>query len=329
MTLVSRSFSLTSLQRDFDILLNEFRSLRDKSGKGAPIESTKLWGYRKKLNSESLKGDMNPLDLAALIGVVGKYCSLIPLLNSDRQINISEQKLLELLEGKHLLNDRDERYNDVFFELSMALRFLKSMPEHGEIDLSTECDVVVHNRYLAIECKYIHSEKKFRSEFSDAMNQLESRINNGIAQYGIVAYDLSNLIDHQEIFKFSRLIFDKFLKNYECLIESRSIISKDLREAGVLKSVVQDRNFFSVVNHFASHQAETIFYRNFKKSELEKFSDTKVAVIFQWSTYLLFEHEYEVIPVPYRGLTYYINKELPGDRYESIQRIIKSLASGI
>jgi len=326
MSSVSRSFSVEDLRRNFDNLLEILKDVRARTGSGASIESTKLWFYRKRLDSLD---QMTAMDASVLLGIINKYCSIAVLFDRDSIIDISQQKLLDLLDGKHVLQDKDEKYNDAFFEIDMALRFAKKFGNGCRIDLSTDCDVVVSSEGLAIECKYLHSEKKFRNEFSDAMNQLEKRLSAGLAKIGMVAYDLTNLVDFQVIFDFAQSTFEVFAKNYDLIVKNRSVFSQEILEKGVLQSVINDKNFMAVVSKFASHQADAIFYRNFKKSEFDKLSDNKIAVLYQFSYYLFFEYQNEVIPVPCRSMSYYINGNITKDRYNDIKRFINSLAVGI
>ncbi|WP_367351790.1 hypothetical protein [Achromobacter animicus] len=326
MNFVSYSLTTEDLIRNFDNLLKRFRDLRERTGSGAPIENTKLWTYRKNLDSLN---QMDPLDAAALVGIVNKYCSINSLFDVGEDIKIPEQKLLDLLYGRYLLQDEDEEYNNTFFELAMALRISQSMGNEGGIDLSTDCDVIWYDKDLAIECKYLHSEKKFRKELSKALDQLERRLSDGLANMGLVAFDLSNLVDHKIIFEFSRSTFYAFVKNYECLIERRSIFAQGISEEGVPMSVIQDRNFIKILTSFASHQLEAVFYRNFKKSELSKLSHNKVGVIFQLNISLLFEYQGEVIPIPSRAMSYYINKNINENKRDRVQKLIHSLATGI
>ncbi len=94
-------------------------------------------------------------------------------------------------------------------------------------------------------------------------------------------------------------------------------------------SVIQDRNFIKILTSFASHQLEAVFYRNFKKSELSKLSHNKVGVIFQLNISLLFEYQGEVIPIPSRAMSYYINKNINENKRDRVQKLIHSLATGI
>ncbi|ELO0914687.1 hypothetical protein RZD19_005194, partial [Pseudomonas aeruginosa] len=73
MSFVAKSLALDGLLEEFDLLIDNFRKLRLKIGKGATIETTKLWGYRKKLDDLE---KMEEMEVAALIGIVNKYRSI-------------------------------------------------------------------------------------------------------------------------------------------------------------------------------------------------------------------------------------------------------------
>jgi hypothetical protein len=51
MNFVSRSVAIGDLCERFDALIGNYRRLRATVGKGAAIETTKLWAYRKKFET--------------------------------------------------------------------------------------------------------------------------------------------------------------------------------------------------------------------------------------------------------------------------------------
>ncbi len=269
MSSVVRSEVVESLHTNYEELINNYRVLKEKLGVGAPVENTKLWHYKKEL---SRVGEMDLPEIARLFGIVNKYCALNELFKSDRNIKISDQKLIDLLGGKFLLEDENEKYNHSFFEVSMACRFSKLFSQSVEVDLSTDCDVVISSKGLAIECKYLHSEKKFRSEFSEAASQLDKRIQAGQAKIGIMAVDISTLVDRKRIFDFCQELFAMFVSNYELLIKNRSSFSHGIAEDGVSASIISDRYFRGIIKGYIGHELEMVFHRNFKKSERDKLS---------------------------------------------------------
>lgn len=326
MSFVSRSVDGDSLRADFDNLIENFRRIRAASGSGAPIEHTKLRAYQKQLENID---QLNNVELAGLIGIVNKYVAINELFKENCSIKVPDQKLLDLLGGQHVLTDENENYNDTFFELAMAIRFAQRSGLESEIDLTSECDVVVVSEGLAIECKYLHSEKKFRADFSDAIKQLDKRLHAAQAKTGIVAVDISNLIDKEKIWQFSQELFESFAKNYELLVDRRSAFAYEISKDGIIQSILSDRNFSGIIASYASHEAEAVFYRNFKRSEIEKLDTEKVAVIFQINHCLCFEYQGKVVPVPFRSANYYINKNLSDESYKEVEVLLHSLAVGI
>lgn len=326
MSSVVRSEIVETLHANYELLINNYRMLKKKLGSGAPVENTKLWYYKKEL---SRVGEMDLPEIARLFGIVNKYCNLNELFRSDRKIIIEDQKLIDLLGGKSVLDDENEKYNHSFFEVSMAGRLSKLFSHSVEVDLSTDCDVVISSRGLAIECKYLHSEKKFRSEFSDAASQLNKRIQVGQAKIGIIAIDISNLVDRQKIFDFSQELFATFVKNYERVIENRGSFAHGISEDGVSSSILKDKNFVTLIKGYIGHELEMVFHRNFKKSEHDKLSDEIVGTFYQANIDLCFEYQGLIHPVPLRNACHFINLDLDDSTYDSIHKTFQSMAVGI
>ncbi|WP_181265762.1 hypothetical protein [Pseudomonas aeruginosa] len=326
MSSVVGSQLVESLHTRYDELIKNYRTLKKNLDSGAPIENTKLWHYKKEL------ARVNEMDLPAiarLYGIINKYCNLNELFRSDRKIIIEDQKLIDLLGGKFILDDENEKYNHSFFEVSMAGRFSKVFSHNAKIDLSTECDVVISAQGLAIECKYLHSEKKFRNEFSDGASQLNKRIQAGQAETGIIAIDISNLVDRQRVFDFSQYLFSLFIRNYELLVESRCSLSHGIAADGVSKSILKDQNFIGLIKTYIGHELEMVFHRNFKKSERDKLSEAIVGVFYQANLDLCFEYKESIHPVPLRSACYFVNMELEDSAYNSTQDLFRSMAIGI
>ncbi|WP_454562766.1 hypothetical protein [Pseudomonas sp. AIG] len=325
MSTVVRSEAVKSLHTNYDTLINNYRILKEKLGSGAPVENTKLWHYKKELNRV---GEMDVPAIARLFGIVNKYCALNELFRNDRKTIVEDQKLIDLLGGKFVLDDENEKYNHSFFEVSMAGRFSKLFSHSVEVDLSTECDIIISSKGLAIECKYLHSEKKFRSEFSDAASQLNKRIQAGQAKTGIIAIDISNMVDRQRIFEFSQELFATFVRNYELLIESRCSFSHGIAEDGVSVSVLEDKNFVHLINRYIGHELEMVFHRNFKRSEHDKLSAAIVGAFYQANLDLCFEYQGLIHPVPLRSAGHFVNMALEDSAYDNIQKLFKSMAVG-
>ena len=174
----------------------------------------------------------------------------------------------------------------------------------------------------------MHSEKKFRNEFSDAASQLDKRIQAGQAKIGIIAIDISTLVDRQRIFDFSQELFAMFVRNYELLIESRSSFSHGIAEDGVSVSILKDKNFGDLIKGYIGHELEMVFFRNFKKSERDKLSDAIVGAFYQANLDLCFEYQGLIHPVPLRSAGRFVNLELEDTAYDSVQKLFSSMAVG-
>jgi hypothetical protein len=325
MTVVRKNTALSDLAERFDILINNYRSLLSKVRPKAAVEKTKLWSYKRSFQS---LGDMKGPELTSFLGLISKYCAINYIFDNPSRIMIPDEKLLELLEGRHIIDDAGEGYNGTFFELSMAIRLAQRLGAAAVIDLTTDCDVIWGQEF-AFECKYLQSSKKFRSNISDAMSQLDSRIDGGLAKIGIVALDLTNLLDREKIQSFAQGVFDSFATSYVELSSSRGYLASGLQEDGVVTSVLNDKNFANIVSGFIAFQAEQTFHLNFTFSELDKLDERKVAIFYQYSNFIYVDYNGEVVPLPFRGLNYFISHGLPSIYYSAIERLAHSLAVGI
>ncbi|MER2906817.1 hypothetical protein [Morganella morganii] len=319
--------SIDEVVRDFGVLVDNFDGLLSGAGSKTNIKSTKLGKYQKMLDNLS---DMKNRELSGLIGIVNRYQAMNRLFSPDSGISISSDKLMKILEGDAKIHDTNEGYNDDFFELSMAIRFAVAFNTYGDssdIDLTTVCDVIVGKEY-AIECKYLHSLRGLRENVSKAIEQAKKRVDSGLAKLGIVALDLSNVCDNDKIWDFSQDIFSSFLTSYGKMAD-KGLHSRQIREDGILGSIISDRNFFTLLNSYIAHEAESVFYSEFGNRECGKLNRDVIAIIFQTSNCFCFEFEGEVIPVPCRSMGYYINPGLPRLHYIAARGMLNNLASGI
>lgn len=329
MSFVANSVDMEGLLLEYEKLIDNFRCLIAKVESGANIESTKLWKYKKELEKIDV---LDGKDLAALIGIINKYRAVNIVFDPSSGIKLPGENLLKLLDGQPLIHDQGEEYNDSFFELSMAIRFAKRFSEYlgadFGIDMTGQCDVVFKNE-LAIECKYPHSKNKVRKRIAEGVDQVRKRVDEGLAPIGIVALDISNIIDKEKVWDFSQDVFDRFVVSYERLIKSRCVLSKEMRRGGLLNSILNDRYFQGIISQYVAHEAESVFYENLTFAEHEKLNRDVVAIAFQTNNYLCFEHAGNVVPVPCRSMGYYINKSLPRAYYHAVERMLHSLAVGI
>ncbi|MEQ9866032.1 hypothetical protein [Pectobacterium aroidearum] len=319
--------SIDDVVRDFGVLVGNFEKLLSESGSKTNIKSTKLGKYQKML--DDLSG-MENRELSGLIGIVNRYLAMNSLFSHESGVSINNDKLMKILEGDAKIHDANEGYNDDFFELSMAIRFavtFKANDYPSDIDLTTVCDVIAGKEY-AIECKYLHSLRGLRDNVAKAIDQAKKRVDGGLAKLGIVALDLSNVCDNDKIWDFSQDVFSSFLKSYGKMA-NKGFFSNQIREDGVLSSIISDGNFSKLLNGYISHEADSVFYSEFGKREFDKLNRDVIAIIYQTSNCFCFELDSEVIPVPFRSMGYYVNPELPRLHYFATKGMLNNLASGI
>ncbi|AZL68722.1 hypothetical protein [Pseudomonas oryziphila] len=312
--------SFVEVAEDFARLLDEFQRLLVKHGSNTNVRNTKLGFYERQLKEIS---SLPNQDAAMLASIVTRYNLLNRLFPRPENIKIKDADLMKLLEGASDLQEKGQEYNDTFFELSMALRFLPSEKATVNLDMTTICDVIV-NEELAVECKYLHGIKGLRPNLSKGLKQLDERVEKKLASYGFVALDLSALVDHQKIWNFAQSVFSEFLGVYAKLEERNKLAA-----GGILQHATKDKNFEKIISSFVSLQIESIFYGELGDHEVEKMSKHCLGVLFQCSVDLVFEHDEELLPVSIRAMNYFINPSIPASQHDEIRHAIKNLASGI
>lgn len=315
---------------DYHMLLDNFRKLIISEGSKIKIENTKLFKYKKLIDNSQ---NLHVKELCNLIGLLNKYCSINTLFDTNSVIEISNRDILKLIEGKPVIDDQDENYNDAFFEAEMAIRFAKAFNKNQKqkykINMCSICDIIIDKK-IAIECKYVHGVKRIREKISDGVSQIETRVSEGLASVGIVALDISNLVNQEKILKFSQSLYYEFLEDYKEIMESRSILVKEKKDAeALILDVISNNHFKRIVNDYASHEIERVFYKNFTKHEKEKIDKNAFAVVYQANFYMHFENDEAVVPVPMRTMGYYINETISTSERRKVEHLIHSLAVGI
>jgi hypothetical protein len=264
--------------------------------------------------------------LAKIIEIVIKYNSINNIFTHN--ITYNKNDLIKIIEGKpDYAQDSNEGYNDHFFELSMAVRFLLSLKNsdknsNAKINLDGVCDIII-NDLIAIECKYIHSTSNIIKNIQKAKNQIDKRIADNQAKYGFIALDLSHICPKEKFKEFANYTLNKFIESYEILRTKGHI------QGGILKNILDDRNFLKIISSYIMMVVETTLY-----SELGFSYDlggNVIAIIFQSNNSFVFEYKDEVYPVPTRGMTYFLNPKLrlTNNKVVEIERFIHSLAVGI
>lgn len=327
MSLVVSKIKLEDVHDEFESLLDNIQELLIESGSKTKISSTKLGVYKKMLKDTEQIG---PEEFANLIAIINRYKELNIFFEHQNNIIFDNKDLIKTIEGKALLDDSQEEFNNTFFELSMAIRFSKAFDKDlCKIDLTTICDLIINER-VAIECKYIHGKNRLEENIKKAIEQINSRVENGLAEFGIIALDISNLIDKEKVRKFSQEIFQEFVYSIEKL-EKNSFCSEIIKKDGVYGSVINNSNFRNIIKSFSAHCLEQKFNESLHKNLKIRINNENnvVAVIFQSYNNLCFEYQNIRYPLPNRGLTYFINESLDAREHNLIKKIINSLAVGV
>lgn len=238
-------------------------------------------------------------------------------------VDFNKKDLAKIIEGKPSYEDDiNEDYNDFFFELSMAVRFILSSNDDNKktINLDTDCDIIIDDT-LAVECKYIHSKSNIANSIRKARKQFEQRVSDGQAKYGYIALDLSSIISRDKVNEFAKYTFDIFVKNYESL-EKKGFLKSD-----ILEGILVDRNFNNIIGCYITNELETSLYG--EVGFTHKLGINTAAIIFQSLNSFSFEYNGEVRPLTTRGMTYYLNSSLNDNQKELIKNHIHGLAVGI
>lgn len=327
MSLVVSNVNLENVYSDFESLLNNLQDLLVESGYKTRISSTKFGIYKKMIQD---RNQIDARDFSNLIAIVNRYNELNILFKKSNNIIFDNRELMKIIEGKALVDDSKEEFNNIFFELSMAIRFSKAFDnDFFKIDLTSICDLII-NDSVAIECKYIHGKNRLEENIKKAIQQINARVENGLAKFGIIALDISNLIDKEKVRKFSEEIFQEFVISIEKL-EKNSFVSEMIKEEGIYSSVINNSNFGNIIQSFSAHCLEQKFYESLHKNLKIRINSEKhiVAVIFQSYDNLCFEYNGIRYPLPARALTYFINETLDERKSKLIEKIIHSLAVGV
>lgn len=283
------------------------------------ISSKKLGRVKKDLNNLL---DLDNEEIAKTIEIATKYNSI----NQIFSLNVDCDKLdlFKIIEGSTSPEtESNEKYNDFFFEFSMAARFLKSIQKNNEkvkINLAGDCDIIV-DETLAIECKYIHSQAGIVANVDKGNEQVAKRIANRQANCGFVAVDLSNLAPREKINNFINFTLSNFLESYARL-EAKQPIRRNL-----LERVLSDRNFSEIIGDYFSFEVETILYEELGFSY--EMGDGTMAILVQAINTFVVEYEGQVVPIPSRCMTYIINPKLGAKVTDEVKQFIHELAVGI
>lgn len=316
MSSVVNEDSLEIIELKFDKLLNYISDILKEVRPRTNILNTRLGKIKKKLSNI---GNLDVQSISEITMMVSKYNSIIELFEGN--IKYEKNNLIKLIEGgDNYSQDSNEKYNDCLFELSMGVRFAKAFKGYAaKINMDGDCDVIIEDT-IAIECKYIHSTSGILNNVRKAKKQIEKRVSDGQAKFGLIAIDLSNVVSKDKINEFIKFTFDRYIENYK-LLSDKGVLKGD-----VVENVMTDRNLPKIIQTYISSEVETVFYSNVGFDY--DFGNDVRGILFQAMNSYPFECNSIIKPVVMRGMNYFIDKKLNDDEYSFVKKLIHQLAVG-
>jgi RNAse (barnase) inhibitor barstar len=291
---------------EFYMRTNQFRT---------NIKTTRLAKIRQDLSNWT---DLASGDKCSLLEIVLKLNQINFVFDNDIEFNKDDVK--RLIEGKYdLCSDESLKFHDYAFEFVMAVRFFRSFKSDKKsfVNMNGIWDVLV-NDSLVIECKNIRSKKNFRKNVETAKSQIEDRVNREGFSDGIIALDISNVLDRDVVSEFVQAVFERFSENYKMIGSCQS------KGIGNIGDIYRDKNFKSIVASFIAHEAEAFVY---SEIPLEIDLGENVKAIF-WQVYKVINIKGFPTPLPVRASSYLINRKLEEEEYMEVARMLGSLAVG-
>lgn len=329
MSFVTSKHNINEVKSNFDEVCDFLQELLDKIGKKTSIKATKLNQYKKQLDNIT---NENIENYAKTLHIIQRYNYIVLTIKNNRNyFDFKEEVLIKIIEGTSEIDDLKGQSNHLLFELEMAVRFFQLSKNNGtpvKINLSdSECDVIFDD-FFAVECKYIESEKNMSNNIKKAISQAIGRVDKSQAKYGLVAVDLSNIIDIKKIDKFSQYIFSDFYSKMKEL--SKNSYASEITNGNIELLVIENPHFQKIIEYFVASELEYCFYKNISSDILKKLgNDMKVmAIIYQYKNIFLFKNENGLIPINNRSLGYCISDFLPKREYDLLENFIKGLVTG-
>jgi hypothetical protein len=311
MPLIPNEKNINTLKEEYSLFLDLLTPVIKKVRPRSDLKSTKLWNIKKNLDNFY---NLSEEQCNKLVPIVVKYTSINNLLNPAHDIEFTNKEILNIIMQDFDFDDFDQKYNDYFFELSMASRFLNKLTP-SKINLGTICDIIIDNE-IAIECKYIHSKENICKNITSAMKQIDSRVDEKLARYGFVAIDISNVVNFDSERKFAIEHFNNlYIDNQHNVSPMDVLKSKEFQKP--------------IMESFASATGN-MFISAINGNDMSKNLNVNTrAILIQVNTSFHVETAEKIIPAPFRMLDHYINPLLDENlQYITKQRIM-SLCKGI
>lgn len=331
MSFVTSIHNIDKIKSDFYEVCDFLQEQLNNTGRTTLIALTKFHKYKEIIEQSDISND-KVVEYIKTLHFVIRYNNVILTIRDNLNFfDINIPSLLTIVNGKNDLDDLTDKSNHLFFELEIAVRFFLSSKKNNmpsKINLSTDCDIIVDN-IIAIECKYIESERNMEKNIKKAISQIEKRISNNQAKFGIIALDLRNVIDVKKIDNFSNELFNNFYQIISELKNNPTMSKKIVGE--VSANVIFNGDFQNIASSYFHSNLEYSFYKNINKNIQNKLnSNINIwGIFFQANHSFILQYDDEVVPIPNRGLGYYLNERLPKEGYHIVQNLIHQLATGI
>jgi len=316
-------YSTGDLIEKFEILMSHLQKLMKESGSNTLIKNTKLGEMLAQLENIN---DLDDEDAAALALVIATYNQINFLFDDQLDISFNKNEILHVITGQSSFAEVNDKSADKLFELGMATRFARASQNKVKINLTTACDIIIDSK-IAIECKNIESTKKVKSRVTKAVVQLEDRFENGLAKYGLIAVNVSSIIDREKFRDFCRKTLEGFEENYKVL-SSRGSYAPQIRSKGLISSIEHDGNFRTIIVSYLSHLAEVSLHSNLGDFRMEDLPYNCWGIMVQATIPVTLGDEESKILIPVRSMCYFLNPAIPEELRQEISGFIRKLGTG-
>ncbi|BCX74770.1 hypothetical protein [Acinetobacter sp. Tol 5] len=328
MTVKKVVYDHDDLVEKFSNLINDIQKFLDHYKIKTNVNITKLASFLKALKDLNTNSDCNDQQKANLYYLVIKFLQLQYFLDiTNPRVRVKPDEIKKIICGKSNTNDSDQEYNGPFFEISTAVRFVKMTNAETDINLDTDCDIILENE-IAVECKYIRSENRISDNIEKAIDQIDKRIEAGLAKKGIIAIDLSNLFDRENVIAFAKSILDRFIYHHE-ILNNQGVHYGKFKD---VKSIINaNKGYSDIVGRYLQNEIEMVFLKALSNKVDEKFQTSKhsVAITYEASFGIGFEYNGQSVHFPIRCLSYYMNQNLSEHDNNYYKKFLHLLAVGM
>ncbi|MCF2827121.1 MULTISPECIES: hypothetical protein [unclassified Pseudoalteromonas] len=313
MSLVVSNKTPEAVKLSYLSFLEDLTNLIKKKNPKFDPSPTKLGDIKRNLNNFdnlSFKDQLYTLDLA------NKFSNIEPLLDIAEVCADELQKLGK--GGFQPDNDSEQEYNSIFYELAMATRYVKS-PETSSLSINLVgiTDLVIDSS-IAIECKYPRSNKQLMKNIKIAKKQIDKRVKDGIAKHGIIALDLSHLLNYELYGKFFNNVLKKIHSHYRQL----EYVTSD---SYIYNTIIKNKEFIDIVTEFGRFLLETIISPHKKNISL---SENVLGIHYEYSNTFIINSD-EIMIVRARELSYFTNPKLCDEEKRKFEELSHALVVGI